>query len=285
MVNSHGEQDGFMWWRRSLVFLLSIVAVTMAIVMVVSVEDRGCSQRQSRSERQCITEVVRDHAFPADCMPAVRPVSAAVRRPPVPLPKESRAELRKSAPAGSGREQEARRLAVEKNQVMDALLNRPDIPSDYGRTMVALYRDRAQDVYTRDFAVQHIGLYAEALNRRGTYDSASRESAELRRALWATAGETSTIVAAAAFRALADLAAFDPRIDGVKLENRLAVCIGDANASEAARVMALQICGERRTISLRQTVRSILDDADSPAILRKAAEYAMRRLDGKEVAK
>ena len=36
-----------------------------------------------------------------------------------------------------------------------------------------LYRDRKQDVLTRDFAVQHIGLYAQALNRRGEYDAAS----------------------------------------------------------------------------------------------------------------
>ena len=168
---------------------------------------------------------------------------------------------------------------------MDELLARPDIPSDYGTEMVALYRDRTQDVYTRDFAVQHIGLYAEALNRRGTYDPASREAGELRKTLWAASGETSTIVAAAAFRALADLAAFDPRIDGAKLENRLAACVGDAGVSEAARVMALQICGERRVAASRQAVRGILDDEDSPAVLRKAAGYALRRLDGKEVAK
>lgn len=269
--------------RLLFICLLLIAAVVFSTMLVA--RKREENRKPIYAERFIATELSRECMLPVAQKSTVGNVSAAVRRPPVPLPKESRAELRKSAPAGSGREQEARRLAVEKNQVMDALLNRPDIPSDYGRTMVALYRDRAQDVYTRDFAVQHIGLYAEALNRRGIYDPTSHESAELRRALWAAAGETSTIVAAAAFRALADLAAFDPRIDGVKLENRLAVCIGDANASEAARVMALQICGERRTISLRQTVRSILDDADSPAILRKAAEYAMRRLDGKEVAK
>lgn len=108
--------------------------------------------------------------------------------------------LRKSALAGNGREEEARRLASEKNQVMDGLLARPDIPSDYGAEMVALYRDRTQDVYTRDFAVQHVGLYAETLNRRGAYDPSSQEAGELRKALWDASGETGTIVAAAAFR-------------------------------------------------------------------------------------
>lgn len=59
------------------------------------------------------------------------------------------------------------RLAAEKSQLMDDLLNEESIPSDYGQVMVGLFRDRSQDVYTRDFAVQHIGLYAEALHRRG----------------------------------------------------------------------------------------------------------------------
>ena len=75
-------------------------------------------------------------------------------------------------------------LASEKNQVMDELLNQPQIPSDYGETMMKLYRDRKQDVLTRDFAVQHIGLYAQALNRRGEYNAASAESQKLRLALF-----------------------------------------------------------------------------------------------------
>ncbi|MBQ6009956.1 MAG: hypothetical protein IJL17_15585 [Kiritimatiellae bacterium] len=32
--------------------------------------------------------------------------------------------------------------------------------ADYGEQMVVLFRDKEQDVLTRDFAVQHIGLYA-----------------------------------------------------------------------------------------------------------------------------
>ena len=109
MVKSHGEQDGFMRWRRSLFLLLSIVAVTMAIVMVVYKSNWDCSQ--SHPVIHHVTEVVQEHAFPADCMPAARPVSA-VRLPPVPLSGESRVELRKSAPAGSGRGRHRRHRAA-----------------------------------------------------------------------------------------------------------------------------------------------------------------------------
>ena len=175
-------------------------------------------------------------------------------------------------------------LVSDSNQLMDALLACPDIPSDYGAEMIALYRDRAQDVYTRDFAVQHIGLYAEALNRRGTYDPASREAGELRRALWDASGETSTIVAAAAFRALADLAGFEPKINARRLDSRLVSCAGDASASSAARVMAVQLCGERGIAASRPLLQRIFADAATPVPLKKAAEWSLRALDGKVVA-
>ena len=153
----------------------------------------------------------------------------------------------------------AGRIASEKNQIMDELLNQPVIPSDYGDVMVALFRDRSQDVITRDFAVQHIGLYAQALSRRGVYDPDSADARNCRAALLEAADETRTIVAAAAFRALADVAQFDPHIDGRRLDDRLSTCAADASASVAARVMAVQLCGERRVASaLRAIDRKVL---------------------------
>ena len=77
-------------------------------------------------------------------------------------------------------EAERARMASDKNQLMDALLNQPEIPSDYGETMVSLCRDRSQDVLTCDFAVQHIGLYVQTLNRRGEYNAKSAEVTSLR---------------------------------------------------------------------------------------------------------
>ncbi len=71
-------------------------------------------------------------------------------------------------------------MASDKNQLMDAFLNQPEIPSDYGETMISLCCDKSQDVLTRDFAVQHIGLYAQALSRRGEYNAKSAEAKSLR---------------------------------------------------------------------------------------------------------
>jgi hypothetical protein len=170
-------------------------------------------------------------------------------------------------------------LASEKNQVMDELLNRPQIPSDYGETMMKLYRDRKQDVLTRDFAVQHIGLYAQALNRRGEYDAASAESQKLRLALFDAAGETRTIVAAAAFRALSDMSAFDSRIEAGRLDSLLARCAADPSAAPAARAMAVQLCGERRIVSSRMVLEEIAADESAPEILRRSARHSISLLD------
>ena len=172
-------------------------------------------------------------------------------------------------------------MASDKNQVMDELLNLPSIPEDYGEQMIALFRDGEQDVFIRDFAVQHIGLYAQALRRRGKYNPESPESASLRRALDDAASETRTIVAAAAFRALSDMAVFDPNIDRHRLDSRLVACISDSGASVAARVVAVQLCGERRIGSARSALAALAADAATPETLRRSAIYASAFIGGK----
>ena len=168
----------------------------------------------------------------------------------------------------------------ELNQLMDELLDRPVIPADYGATMVALYRDASNDAIVRDFAVQHIGLYAQALNRSGAYDPDSEDACLCRDALLAATAETKTIIAAAAFRALADISAFDPYIDGKRLDAILVSCVGDSSASPAARVMAAQLCGERGVSSAMPTLKGILDDPAAPEPLRSAAKWSLSRLTG-----
>ena len=168
--------------------------------------------------------------------------------------------------------------ASDINDIMDVMLNRSEIPTDYAETMVALFRDKSQGDVIRDFAVQHIGLYAETLQMRGKYDSNSSESATLRDALWDASEETHTIVAAAAFRALADMSAFDPRIDASRLDSRLASCVADSSASPASRVMAAQLCGERRVVAAKPVLARLAADRSQPEPLRLAASASIRML-------
>jgi len=193
------------------------------------------------------------------------------------IPGDTCRRLKTIQPSGTPMEKLAQ-AASDKNQVMDELLNQDQIPADYGTQMVALFRDKGQDVLTRDFAVQHIGLYAQALQRRGVYDPASADSRSLRAALSDAATETHTIVAAAAFRALADMAAFDPHIDSRRLDARLAACVGDASAAPAARVMAVHLCGERRVKSAIPALEKICAAPGTSEILRRSAGCALSRI-------
>ena len=209
-----------------------------------------------------------------------RPDEAASQPQAVPM---SAREVFQSVPGrgdGDSTLSDAVRLAAEKSQLMDDLLDEEPIPCDYGQVMVGLFHDRSQDVYTRDFAVQHIGLYAEALHRRGTYDPSTPEAAQFRKSLDAAADETRTIIAAAAFRALDDLAAFDPHIDARRLDSRLVACAADASAAPAARVMAVQLCGERNVSASRSLLKRLADDQKENAVVRKSASHALRTLEG-----
>ena len=174
--------------------------------------------------------------------------------------------------------EDAAQYASDLNDVMDEMLNRSEIPADYAKTMVAIFRDKSQGDVIRDFAVQHIGLYAETLQMRGKYDADSNESATLRDALWDAAEETRTIVVAAAFRALADMAAFDPRIDARRLDARLASCVVDSSAAHAARVMAAQLCGERRVVAAKPALVAVASDRVQPEALRRASANSAKLL-------
>ena len=110
------------------------------------------------------------------------------------------------------------------------------------------------------------------------YDPASADSRSLRAALFDAAAETRTIVAAAAFRALADMAAFDPHIDSRRLDVRLATCAGDASAAPAARVMAVHLCGERRVKSAIPALEKICAAPGTSEILRRSAGCALSRI-------
>ena len=173
-------------------------------------------------------------------------------------------------------------LASEKNQVMDELLNQPQIPSDYADVMIGLYRDKSQDILTRAFAVQHIGLYARDLSRRGEYSPDSADARNCRKALFAAAAETRTVVAAAAFRALAEMAGFDAKLDARRLDSLLAACAADPASATAVRAMAVQLCGERRVRSSRPALESIRSDPTAPEILRRSANYSLALIAGTE---
>lgn len=155
-------------------------------------------------------------------------------------------------------------------------LRRAAGPADgFGALMRSIHADGGRDERTRNFAVQHLGLHAQELHRRGAYDPRSREAAEIRATLESAIMETTNTVAAPAFRALADLSAFDSEVDAELLERRLVACVADRSASLPARVMAAQVCGERRVSAARDALSRLCADSSTPHVLRLAARRAL----------
>lgn len=172
------------------------------------------------------------------------------------------------------------RAASDQDRAMTRLMNRGDLSKDYGELMRRLHADGANDEKSRNFAIQHLGFYARERRRRGAYDPHTREAEEIRAALEAAAQETSTTVAAPALRALADLAAFDAEVDAEGLDRRLVACLADPAVSLPARVMAAQLCGERRLAVARPLLERLGRGETTPTPLALAARRAIRLIDG-----
>lgn len=172
------------------------------------------------------------------------------------------------------------RAASDQDRAMTRLMNRGDLSKDYCELMRRLHADGANDEKSRNFAIQHLGFYARERRRRGAYDPHTREAEEIRAALEAAAQETSTTVAAPALRALADLAAFDAEVDAEGLDRRLVACLADPAVSLPARVMAAQLCGERRLAVARPLLERLGRGETTPTPLALAARRAIRLIDG-----
>ena len=273
------------WLAFCVIFVFEYVLVVSSILQYVSGKWCGSSDDDvvAQSQVEKLPPPVINRKIPSPPHRKMLQAPTLARHIASQIESEEKMSLRVSAvEVGFGTSMAE--LASEKNQVMDALLNQPQIPSDYGAVMIDLYLDKSQDVLTRDFAVQHIGLYAQALARRGEYDADAAESRKLRAALFDAAGETRTIVAAAAFRALADMAVFDPRVGANRLDSLLATCAADASSDPASRSMAVQLCGERRIRSSRSALKAISTDKTSPVVLRLSARRALALINGKELA-
>ena len=156
---------------RNKRLLVCASLVTLVVVVAYSLVDfRSADEGDDVSDMQTQNERLSPPAINRKTPSALRrkilEATTVERHVASQIESEERMNLRVSAedvgPGTSPAE-----LASEKNQVMDDLLNQQQIPSDYGDVMVELCRDKSQDVLTRDFAVQHIGLYAQALERRG----------------------------------------------------------------------------------------------------------------------
>ena len=96
-----------------------------------------------------------------------------------------------ATPSSGSSARELSQMASDKNQVMDELLNQDNIPTDYWTRMVALFRDKSQDILTRDFAVGDESA-AHAVRVLAVHLCGERRIAAARASLSALADASST---------------------------------------------------------------------------------------------
>lgn len=269
-------------------WFVGICSAVLVVVAVYSLMDFNSADERddatvAKTQNERLAQPVINRKTPSSLRRKMLQAPTLARHVASQIESEEKMSLRMSAEEASSGTSMAE-LASEKNQVMDELLNQPQIPSDYADVMIGLYRDKSQDVLTRDFAVQHIGLYAQALERRGEYRCDSPDARDLRLAIFDAAAETGTIVAAAAFRALSDMAEFDPLIDARRLDALLVSCAADASATPASRAMAVQLCGERRIAASRPALEKAASDPAASEVVRRSAKYALAMINNRDVA-
>ena len=162
-------------------------------------------------------------------------------------------------------------LPAIKNDVLNVLRCQSSPPKGFTDTLLAIYRDPAQDSVIRDYAVQHlVGWY-----QQGAPDTTNAPN-RIRAALLEAAGQNGS-TAGTALLGLHLLSVDDPAFcqqDINRLALRLVTC---AEAEVAARITAIQVCAERGLKEALPAIQS-LAGAQSCVPLRLSATAALARL-------
>ena len=176
------------------------------------------------------------------------------------------------------KDMDAPTVASLKNQVMDKLLEQQTLPADYGAEMIGLYRNRANDMLLRNFAVQHLDRYASALAIRGGYDATSGDAVKIRSTMDAASRETESSIGGTALLGLERLSQLDPKIDRAAIATRAASCAANASTHLQTRIAAVQLCGEMQIKSSVSTLRALADDQSANTVLRLSAKHSLSLL-------
>ena len=176
------------------------------------------------------------------------------------------------------KDMEAPAVASLKNQVMEKLLEQQTLPADYGTEMIGLYRNRANDMLLRNFAVQHLERYVDALAIRGGYDATTDDAAKIRSAMDSASRETESSIGGTALLGLERLSQLDPSIDRSAIATRAATCAANASTHLQTRIAAVQLCGEMQIKSSATTLRALADDQSANTVLRLSAKHSLQSL-------
>lgn len=164
-------------------------------------------------------------------------------------------------------------LRLIKNDLLNALMDQSIAPAGLTAVMSDIYHDEAQDLVSRDYALQHLVTWCE----QGAPDASDSKSKA--RAVLVEAAEQNTAVGGAALLGLHQLAAWDPAMSRDFIRKRALQMASSAGAAIEMRTTALQVCAEEGIAEALPVARS-LAFGEAPAALRISAIAAVGRLGG-----
>jgi hypothetical protein len=153
-----------------------------------------------------------------------------------------------------------------RNEIMDRLVEVETLPPGVADVLIAVYRDPAQDIVSRDYAVQHMAPAHE----RAT----AGDQRKLQATLWQATGETDSSIAGTALLALLYASANSPSIDQEQIARTALRLATDGRCGELARITAVQVCGRLRAEQALPVVQQLAETAESIP-LRIAATAAL----------
>jgi len=160
-----------------------------------------------------------------------------------------------------------------KNDVLTALQNQTEPPQGLADVMVGIYNDPAQDLVTRDYAIQHlITWYSQGAH--GGEDARAR----IRATLLDAAGQNDSI-AGTALLGLHRLSKSDPISKSEEIKRIALRLIETTEISPAAKVTAIQVCAEREIVEALPAVEQLAQGPGDMA-LKVSAISALGRLGG-----
>jgi hypothetical protein len=164
-----------------------------------------------------------------------------------------------------------------KNEILDKLIAQRSPPSDLGKQIVDMYRDKGNDSVWRDYCVQHMTLYHRVKWPNGKAPPGDRDAGAIRLALWEAVEETDGTIAGTALLGLERLSQVDDRIDRARVGKKALIYAGSGSCPALTRTTAIQVCATMGLKEILPTARNLAQEAQETS-LRLSAIAAIGRL-------
>lgn len=164
-------------------------------------------------------------------------------------------------------------LRVIKNDLLNALEEQSIAPSGLTRLMVEMYRNPAQDLIVRDYALQHLATWAE----QGAKDEPGARD-EIRRELTDATSESNSL-AGTALLGLHRLGQPESPSQAKALDDIALRLANSTKTDLTTRMAAIQVCAERKIVRALPAIKA-LAEGQTPLCLRLSAIAALGELGG-----